>query len=1097
MEKAEAVVLTREKILQEMNKLKPKFDLRESKWRENPQEFLTEFFDKTKNYTTNDIRVPEVLRDWLIGQDEVLERMRMIKTEWIRLMKWLQENEEKYTSYGKILKERPPISCLFVGSPGTGKCYAKGTDILMYDGTIKKVEDVKVGDLLMGPDSKPRRVLSVTRGRDMMYKIIPVKGEPFVVNGSHILVLAGSGHYEGQIKEVTVKEWLCWPKTWKQQFKLFRTGVGFSNSQSLPLDPYTLGVILGDGGLTTTTPTITTASDAIISHIRNVVERFGLKVAPSSLKGKARNYYISGAGRRNQKNVITGILKSLSLYPISCEKKFIPQMYKAASRKDRLELLAGLMDTDGSLSDNGFDYVTKSPTLAKDVAFVARSLGFAAYIKECVKSDQNGTVGTYYRLFISGHTDEIPVKVLRKKAKPRKQIKDVLRTGFSVEKVGIDDYYGFMLDGDGRHLLGDFTVSHNSLLIKILAEELKEDYKKEGIELRDAVLIEDKTNRHGALLRYIKPAGLGKKLVEFAKMVETHRMKRKNVLLLGALGGLIALGAGLILYGLRELILAVMGGTPFDIALQTVAYFPFFLGMSFVGMPLFVLIWVYMFRNPTTVGWDERLKVPNLIVDNDPQTSDYAINVSTTDSASLFGDIAWDPWQSGGLGTPTYLRATAGAIHKAHQKILYIDELKNLQERTAIELLTILEDGEAPIKHHQTFGTTGTTAMIVETPPIKAVFWLCAAANNDILFDPNSILNKIPALRDRFEHYGDIIYFRDEVEATPLNQMMVCQVIRDEIFRFNLPPMEALGVKRIIDYIRTRASSTTKLKFMFRAVIDVIKKSAQLCWLEGDTVIREKHVLLALDKYVSAVETKLYQYEIEKGRPYRELQTSGVAVGQVNGLAVTTSGTAEGAGLAFQIQVWLKFVDNEKEADYVYTGIAHDGEDIKDSFKDVRTAIYRLYGIDIAQHCYTHVKFSGARADGPSAGVAIALGIMSILGDPADFRTKLNKAKAKRKSYSTIALSSVPIRQDIAFTGAMEIKETTNKDIKISAVGGINEKIRGARNHGIKYVVVPKENYDANIMNVDVYLPTKVLYGSTLLEYFEMARGDKQDENKN
>ncbi|WGH28569.1 P-loop containing nucleoside triphosphate hydrolase [Vibrio phage 13VV501A] len=89
---------------------------------------------------------------------------------------------------------------------GAGKCHRKGTLILMFDGSIKKVEDVQVGDKLMGPDSTPRTVLALGRGTEMMYEVAPVKGEPYYVNESHILSLRMP--YSGELRNVTVPEYL-------------------------------------------------------------------------------------------------------------------------------------------------------------------------------------------------------------------------------------------------------------------------------------------------------------------------------------------------------------------------------------------------------------------------------------------------------------------------------------------------------------------------------------------------------------------------------------------------------------------------------------------------------------------------------------------------------------------------------------------------------------------------------------------------------------------------------------------------------------------------------------------------------------------------
>ena len=79
------------------------------------------------------------------------------------------------------------------GSPGTGKCLGLGTPVLMYDGSIKPVEAVAVGDRIMGPDSTPRNVLSTTVGRGPLFQIQPIKGDAWVCNDVHVLTIVRSG----------------------------------------------------------------------------------------------------------------------------------------------------------------------------------------------------------------------------------------------------------------------------------------------------------------------------------------------------------------------------------------------------------------------------------------------------------------------------------------------------------------------------------------------------------------------------------------------------------------------------------------------------------------------------------------------------------------------------------------------------------------------------------------------------------------------------------------------------------------------------------------------------------------------------------------
>ena len=88
--------------------------------------------------------------------------------------------------------QNPKIKYIFLEAP-TG-CHAKDTDILMHDGSIKKVQDIVVGDIVMGPDSTSRKVLNLHRGNELMYKITPTKGDSFVVNENHILSLISTNY---------------------------------------------------------------------------------------------------------------------------------------------------------------------------------------------------------------------------------------------------------------------------------------------------------------------------------------------------------------------------------------------------------------------------------------------------------------------------------------------------------------------------------------------------------------------------------------------------------------------------------------------------------------------------------------------------------------------------------------------------------------------------------------------------------------------------------------------------------------------------------------------------------------------------------------
>ena len=375
----------------------------------------------------------------------------------------------------------------FEGAPGVGKCIKKGTPIMLSNGKIKKVENIKVGDKIMGDDSAPRNILALGRGREKMYEIKPVKGDSYTVNESHILSLKmtkkgrkgdkhqlinGKRYWKNDIVDICIKDYLKLPKSQKSCLKGYRVPINFPEKK-VDLDPYVLGYWLGDGN--SNAPVITTEDEPVVEYFRYYCEDLGLKLHQSKDSETTRHslhYRMSGNGRKGG-NPMTNMLRKYNLL----NNKHIPHVYKCNSKDIQLELLAGIIDSDGSLANSGYDVIQKNERLLDDIIFLARSLGFAAYKKKCQKSCMykgEKKTGTYYRTNIHGEGVEyIPVKLERKKANKRKQIKNALNTGITVVKREVDEYYGFEIDGNRRFVLGDFTVTHNTVLGLNIISKLK------------------------------------------------------------------------------------------------------------------------------------------------------------------------------------------------------------------------------------------------------------------------------------------------------------------------------------------------------------------------------------------------------------------------------------------------------------------------------------------------------------------------------------------------------------------------------------------------------------------------------------------------
>ena len=431
--------------------------------------------------------------------------------------------------------QTPYNSLLLYHGLGSGKCHAKGTPIMLSNGTIDLIENIKVGDLLMGDDSNPRTVLSLARGNDKMYDIIPIKGEKYTVNQEHILCLRASGfpklcrnNYksntnfniqwiennefksktftfnqlkdnEEQMKieadsffekilnsketnnniiEIAVKDYIQLSEKKKGFLKGYKVPIEFPEKE-LPIDPYMIGYWLGDG--TARDSCITSQDSTVLYYFSKNLSKYNLTLNYRS----KYTYGISGSGKVNG-NLFLTTLKELNII----NNKHIPFIYKCNSRENRLKLLAGLLDSDGHLNKeaNGFEFTQKNEKLMDDVIYLARSLGFACYKTDkktsCTyKGEKND--GNSFRIYISGiGLEEIPTKIPRKMAESRKQIKDVLVTGIQVKYNKEDEYYGFTLDGNCRYLMGDFTVTHNTCSAIGVCEEMRDYMKQMGVTKR-------------------------------------------------------------------------------------------------------------------------------------------------------------------------------------------------------------------------------------------------------------------------------------------------------------------------------------------------------------------------------------------------------------------------------------------------------------------------------------------------------------------------------------------------------------------------------------------------------------------------------------
>ncbi|MBT9097263.1 replicative DNA helicase [Methylovulum psychrotolerans] len=381
-----------------------------------------------------------------------------------------------FSDFDQLTSGLQPADLIIVaGRPSMGKCFGKGTPILMYSGAVKAVEDIQVGDELMGDDSTPRRVLSLARGREAMYWVRQNKAMAYRVNQAHILSLKRSRndgkHKNGDVLNVPLTDYLAASAKFRSNYKGYKVAVEFAE-QALPFCPYFLGLWLGDG--VSASVDIATTDAEVVAYLRDYAAQLNLQLTEKFAKDKDGNDSDENPQQRgNHQNQFSlqKILREQGLL----NNKHIPQAFLLNSRANRLKLLAGLIDSDGHYAGRYkmYEITQKNAALAAQIKFLCDSLGYrTSLIQKQASIKARDFQTTVHRVRFTGDVDAIPVRVARKKAAAWASNRTWQQTGVSVEYDGVDDYYGFVCDGNRLFLLEDMTVVHNTTIAMNMAENI-------------------------------------------------------------------------------------------------------------------------------------------------------------------------------------------------------------------------------------------------------------------------------------------------------------------------------------------------------------------------------------------------------------------------------------------------------------------------------------------------------------------------------------------------------------------------------------------------------------------------------------------------
>ncbi|MGH3185229.1 MAG: LAGLIDADG family homing endonuclease, partial [Streptosporangiaceae bacterium] len=268
-----------------------------------------------------------------------------------------------------------------------GRAQPVATPVLTPDG-FRPIGSLAVGDLVVGSNGEPAPVIGVyPQGEKDIYRVTAQDGASTLSSGDHLWAVATrDDRRRGQpLRVLTTREMLGNLRAGHYQryeLPLHSAPVCFP-CREVPMDPYTLGLLLGDGGLTgATTPGFATGDPELAWELPRRLP--GTEVRPRHGPGYVLDRAAAPWDVVTLENPVTGVARLLGSHGTRSATKFVPDLYLYNSAKVRLAVLQGLLDTDGGpVTQRGrtcrVQYTTTSARLRDDVIFLVRSLGGIAY----------------------------------------------------------------------------------------------------------------------------------------------------------------------------------------------------------------------------------------------------------------------------------------------------------------------------------------------------------------------------------------------------------------------------------------------------------------------------------------------------------------------------------------------------------------------------------------------------------------------------------------------------------------------------------------------------------------------------------------------
>ncbi|WP_276300388.1 ATP-dependent protease LonB [Halorussus lipolyticus] len=432
--------------------------------------------------------------------------------------------------------------------------------------------------------------------------------------------------------------------------------------------------------------------------------------------------------------------------------------------------------------------------------------------------------------------------------------------------------------------------------------------------------------------------------------------------------------------------------------------------------------------------------IPNLLVNHADQTTAPFEDATGAHAGALLGDVRHDPFQSGGMETPSHDRVEPGAIHKANKGVLFVDEINTLDIRSQQKLMTAIQEGEFSI----TGQSERSSGAMVQTEPVPCDFIMIAAGNMD------AMENMHPALRSRIKGYGYEVYMDDTIDDTPEMRRKYTRFIAQEVEKDGrLPHFNEEAVEEIILEAQRRSGRKDHLTLKLRDLGGLVRVAGDIARAENKDQTEREDVLQAKRRSRS-IEQQVADDYIERRKDYELTVNQGEVVGRVNGLAVM----GEDSGIV--LPVMAEVTPSQGPGEVIATGQLK--EMAQEAVQNVSAIIKKFSDEDITEKD-VHIQFVQAGqqgVDGDSASITVATAVISALED-------------------------IPVGQDLAMTGSLSVRGD------VLPVGGVTHKIEAAAKAGLDRVIIPAANEDDVMIEEEYEDQIEIIPVSHISEVLEVA----------